>query len=174
MDDLETRRASVFSPILNGLRFVLSPQGRLGRACLWIYIGYLTAALLVLRAMGTSRPPSWRPLPDVAAWGLLYLLALLALTMPMIRRFHDFGWPGGLALALLYLPPILTMLPVLLVLLTDDFAGSDDGSRIGSVFLSASLAYLLMPLSLLGLLWAALTPSQRGSNRYGPHLEAFA
>ena len=140
-----------------------SADGRIGRQSFWIGFLILLGAGVVL---------SWIPL-----LGLLISIALIyPWTCLYSKRFHDMGRSGWLAVVPVAVPAVFFTIAIFTGIggiITGAFlseAGGDDAAA-GPVLAGIGSALLFLALGMLvwlvSTLWAGLTPSDLGPNRYG-------
>lgn len=129
-----------------------SPHGRIGRRTFWIGVVGLTAANL----LGAALP---------AVGTLISLLALWPLTCLLIKRLHDMGRAGVLALAPLVAMVALTGLSAASALMAMNAALVPLALAMAG---GTALIGLLAALVVVGfILWVGLTPGHDGANAYG-------
>lgn len=111
---------------------------------------------------------------SVTAFGIFPVLFAIIMTATAIRRFHDFGRLGKTPVLLIWSPFLLPggvigLLALSFAIGVQEPGTSDDGTRIGSAFLSVYLYVFLLPICGLILLLLCSTSSQPGPNKYGPN-----
>lgn len=141
-------------------KLFLTAEGRIGRQTFWIGFLILLGAGVVL---------GWIP--------ILGALVSIALIYPWVclyaKRFHDMGKSGWLAALPVAAPVVLMIVAVMLGIGGVLSAGLAEGGEPspGAVFASLGVAFVFLGLALIvGLgatLWAGLSESDPGPNRYG-------
>lgn len=135
------------------LQPLLSPQGRLGRRSFVIIAAGLLVVGLVLGLV-----------PVVGQ------LAALALAWPWtcvaIKRLHDMGRSGRVAVALMTINVLLALVSASVGVM----AGSGALGLAAFALATAigGFAVLMSLVSLAFVVWIAVTPSEDGTNRFGP------
>ena len=156
---------SIVFAVKDMFKHYLNWHGRLSRAGYWW--GWLGIAIIsvILQFLGESVNDIFSTVLWV--WGVVTFLPLLFATM---RRYHDSGKPGWLAILFCALGNILVVLSLALFLgslFAAYFATGDDGGMLLALLSSAGIfAILALVLSILNFVFLVL-PGTPGENAYG-------